>query len=144
MDPGTSCCCLVGPGPISLMHSARSNNRHPKATQFLSQILYTNYVHVDSQCSFFLFVNRYWFTSLDVPFILMNLFIVSVSSYSKVIHSNNSLFFPFIWPFLLCFHRNFVGWPRWFGFRPNVCHTTLARWEDMGLVRWVHIPTYLA
>ena len=24
---------LVGPGPISLMHSARSNNRHPKATQ---------------------------------------------------------------------------------------------------------------
>lgn len=30
--------------------------------------------------------------------------------------------------------RNFVGWPRWFGFRPNVSHAALARWEEQGLV----------
>ncbi len=32
--PWTLLLLLVGPGPISLMHSARSNNRHPKATQY--------------------------------------------------------------------------------------------------------------
>ncbi len=31
--PWTLLMLLVGPGPFSLMHSARSNNRHPKATQ---------------------------------------------------------------------------------------------------------------
>eukprot|EP00092_Neocalanus_flemingeri_P042659 GFUD01046718.1.p1 GENE.GFUD01046718.1~~GFUD01046718.1.p1 ORF type:complete len:220 (+),score=75.94 GFUD01046718.1:333-992(+) len=28
--------------------------------------------------------------------------------------------------------RNFVGWPRWSSFQPNVAHRTLAQWEEMG------------
>jgi len=28
--------------------------------------------------------------------------------------------------------RNFVGWPRWSSFQPNIAHRTLARWEESG------------
>ena len=28
--------------------------------------------------------------------------------------------------------RNFVGWPRWSGFLPNINHLSLARWEQAG------------
>jgi len=28
--------------------------------------------------------------------------------------------------------RNFVGWPRWSSFQPNLAHRTLARWEETG------------
>ena len=30
--------------------------------------------------------------------------------------------------------RNFVGWPRWSGFLPNINHLSLARWEAAGRV----------
>jgi len=33
--------------------------------------------------------------------------------------------------------RNFVGWPRWSNFQPNICHRTLAAWEDKGLLRYL-------
>lgn len=30
--------------------------------------------------------------------------------------------------------RNFVGWPRWSSFQPNICHRTLAKWESAGKI----------
>ena len=30
--------------------------------------------------------------------------------------------------------RNFVGWPRWSGFVPNINHLTIAKWEREGKV----------
>nr|ALS04486.1 NAD-dependent deacetylase sirtuin-4 [Acartia pacifica] len=30
--------------------------------------------------------------------------------------------------------RNFIGWPRWSNFQPNLSHRTLARWEDTGKI----------
>jgi len=30
--------------------------------------------------------------------------------------------------------RNFIGWPRWSSFEPNISHRTLAKWEDSGKV----------
>merc|ERR1719347_1999517 len=30
--------------------------------------------------------------------------------------------------------RNFVGWPRWSSFLPNISHRTLAKWEETGRV----------
>jgi hypothetical protein len=41
--PWTFLLLLVGPGPTSLMHSARSNNRHPKATQSLCLLAFEEY-----------------------------------------------------------------------------------------------------
>jgi len=28
--------------------------------------------------------------------------------------------------------RNFIGWPRWSSFQPNIAHRTLARWDEAG------------
>ena len=30
--------------------------------------------------------------------------------------------------------RNFIGWPRWSSFRPNIAHLSLAQWESKGRV----------
>jgi len=30
--------------------------------------------------------------------------------------------------------RNFIGWPRWSSFRPNIAHLSLAKWESKGRV----------
>jgi len=30
--------------------------------------------------------------------------------------------------------RNFIGWPRWSNFKPNLSHRTLAKWEDTGKI----------
>ncbi|XP_071448197.1 NAD-dependent protein deacylase Sirt4 [Hetaerina americana] len=33
--------------------------------------------------------------------------------------------------------RNFVAWPRFSVFQPNICHLTLSQWEDNGKVRGI-------
>ena len=34
------------------------------------------------------------------------------------------------------FSRNYIGWPRWSNFQPNINHLTLARWEATGRIRF--------
>lgn len=33
--------------------------------------------------------------------------------------------------------RNFVGWPNFSAFQPNICHRTLNDWEKKGKLQWI-------